>query len=371
MDTHPSSALAPLASTFLSMVPGPVVIPEPIRAAYAQDYGSADLEADFIELYSRTQRQFKTLLNTRNDVVFMTGEGMLALWSALKSCLVPGDRVLSVATGVFGYGIAQMAQSLGADVKTVGFGYHETLHDMARIEAAMVEFNPRMVTVVHCETPSGTLNPLEELGNLKNAHQIPLFYVDAVASVGGVPVLADEWHIDLCIGGSQKCLSAPPEMSFLSVSQKAWEIIEAVNYVGYDALKPFRRAVEERVFPYTPNWQGLAALYTASALLLEEGLENSFQRHDQVARHCRERLEVMGIPRFPAKDAVCAPTVTAAQIPDGFSWETWNRQLREKGLIVAGSYGPLAEKVFRIGHMGTQARLDWVDKALDVIAETL
>lgn len=357
--------------TFLSMVPGPVMVPEPVRAAYAHFYGSADLEDDFIELYSRTQRQFKSLLSTRNDIVFMTGEGMLALWSALKSCLTPGDRVLSVATGVFGYGIAEMAQTLGADVKTVGFGYHETINDMARIEVAMAGFKPRMITVVHCETPSGTLNPLEELGRLKNAYQVPLFYVDAVASVGGAPVLVDDWHIDLCLGGSQKCLSAPPDMSFLSVSQRAWDIIEAVNYVGYDALKPFHNAVKNRFFPYTPNWQGLAALHAAGALLLEEGLENSFNRHDQVARHCRHRLEKMGMMRFPAPDAVCSPTVTAARIPEGFSWENWNRRLREKGLIVAGSYGPLTDKVFRIGHMGTQARPELVDQTMDMIAAAL
>ncbi|MDL2321285.1 aminotransferase class V-fold PLP-dependent enzyme [Desulfosarcina sp. OttesenSCG-928-B08] len=360
-----------MTPSFLSMIPGPVRVPDAIRDVYAQAYGSADLEPDFIELYKRTQRQFKSLLNTRNDIVFMTGEGMLALWSALKSCLVPGDRVLSVATGVFGYGIAEMAQTLGADVKTVGFGYDETINDMARIEAAMAAFKPRMVTAVHCETPSGTLNPLEELGRLKNAYQIPLFYVDAVASVGGAPVLADDWHIDLCLGASHKCLSAPPDMSFLSVSQKAWEIIEAVGYVGYDALKPFHTAVADRYFPYTPNWQGLAALHAAGALLLEEGLENSFIRHDQVARHCRQRLEEMGIRGFPVQGAVCAPTVTAAWIPEGMSWARWNARLREKGLVVAGSYGPLADKVFRIGHMGTQARPEYVDQAMDVIASVM
>ena len=135
-----------------------------------------------------------------------------------------------MATGVFGYGIGEMAQSLGADVKTVGFSYDETINDMARIEAAIAEFKPRMITAVHCETPSGTLNPLAELGRLKERCGVPLFYVDAVSSIGGAPVKADEWRIDLCLGGSQKCLSAPPATSFLSVSEAAWEIAEAVGY---------------------------------------------------------------------------------------------------------------------------------------------
>jgi aspartate aminotransferase-like enzyme len=355
----------------IPMVPGPVVVPEAIRQLYLEPYGSGDLETEFIELYSRTQRRLKEIFATRDDIVIMSGEGMLGLWSALKSCLVPGDRVLSVATGVFGYGIGEMAQSIGADVKTVGFSYDETINDMARIEAAIAEFKPRMITAVHCETPSGTLNPLEELGRLKNAYRVPLFYVDTVAGAGGVPVLADDWHIDLCLGGSQKCLSAPPDMTFLSVSPKAWEIIEAVDYVGYDALKPFQHAVKDRFFPYTPSWQGVAALYTAAGLLLGEGLENSFNRHDAVARRCRQRLVDLGIDLFPSPGAIPSPTVTAAKIPAGFTWETWDRRLRQGGLVVAGSYGPLAEKVFRMGHMGTQADTALVGQALDVIADAL
>lgn len=355
----------------IPMVPGPVVVPDAIRQVYLEPYGSGDLEIEFVELYTRTQRRLKAIFGTRDDIVIQSGEGMLALWSALKSCLVPGDRVLAVATGVFGYGIGEMAQSIGADVKTVGFSYDETINDMARIEAAIAEFKPRMITAVHCETPSGTLNPLEELSRLKHAYRVPLFYVDTVASAGGVPVLADDWHIDLCLGGSQKCLSAPPDMSFLSVSPKAWEIIEAVGYVGYDALKPFHQAVEKRFFPYTPSWQGVAALFTAAGVLLDEGLDNSFTRHDAVARFCRRRLVELGIDLFPRLGAIPSPTVTAARIPEGFTWETWDRRLREQGLVVAGSYGPLTEKVFRLGHMGAQADMALIKQALDVIAGAL
>lgn len=355
----------------IPMVPGPVMVPEKIRQVYLEPYGSGDLEFEFVELYTRTQRRLKEIFTTRDDIVIMSGEGMLALWSALKSCLVPGDRVLAVATGVFGYGIGEMAQSVGADVKTVGFSYDETINDMARIEAAIAEFKPRMITVVHCETPSGTLNPLEELGRLKHAYRVPLLYVDTVAGAGGVPVLADDWHIDLCLGGSQKCLSAPPDMSFLSVSPKAWEIIDAVGYVGYDALKPFRTAVKERYFPYTPSWQGVAALYTAAGILLDEGLENSFNRHDTVARTCRRRLVELGIDLFPAAGAIASPTVTAANIPRGLTWESWDRRLREQGLVAAGSYGPLAEKVFRLGHMGAQADMALMERAIAVIAGAL
>jgi aspartate aminotransferase-like enzyme len=348
-----------------------VVVPEGVRRAYLEPYGSGDLETEFFDLYACTQDLLKAILGTRNDIVIQSGEGMLALWSALKSSLVPGDRVVAVATGVFGYGIGEMAKSIGADVKTVGLGYDETISDTTPIEAAIAEFKPRMITAVHCETPSGTLNPLEALGRLKQACQVPLLYVDVVASAGGVPVLADEWNIDLCLGGAQKCLSAPPDTCFLSVSPTAWEIIEAVSYAGYDALGPFQRAVENRYFPYTPNWQGIAALNAAARLLLDEGLENCYKRHDAVARMCRRRLVELGIDLFPAAGAIASPTVTAAKIPEGFTWQTWDRRLRQSGLVAAGSYGPLAEKVFRLGHMGAQADRVLMEKALTVIAESL
>jgi aspartate aminotransferase-like enzyme len=160
-------------------------------AAYQTAYGSADLEDEFFRLYAETEARLKPLLGTGNPVVLQTGEGMLALWSALKSCLIPGDRVLAVATGVFGYGIGDMARALGCEVRTLGLPYDQTLGDLTALEETLRAFKPKMITAVHCETPSGTLNPIAALGRLKEQLEIPLLYVDAVASAGGTPVAAD------------------------------------------------------------------------------------------------------------------------------------------------------------------------------------
>ena len=151
----------------IPMVPGPVRVPQAVLQAYAKDYGSGDLESEFLELYNRCEADLQQILATRSKVVIMTGEGMLALWGALKSCLRPGERVLSIATGVFGYGIGDLARSIGAEVRTLGLGYDETVSDWAAVEQAIIEFKPKMITIVHCETPSGTLNPLAELGQLE------------------------------------------------------------------------------------------------------------------------------------------------------------------------------------------------------------
>jgi len=351
----------------IPMVPGPVKLPQTVLDVYQTNCGSADLEAEFLELYNRTESNLKMILGTRNRVIIQSGEGMLALWSALKSCLIPKDRVLAIATGVFGNGIGDMALSMGADVKKIRLPYNETVSDMTEIEAAIVRFKPKMITVVHCETPSGTLNPIAELGKLKQQYKIPLLYVDAVASAGGTTVLSDDWKIDLCLGGSQKCLSSLPDMAFLSVSDSAWDIIHSVNYAGYDALKPFYKAQEAHYFPYTPNWQGVAGLNAGAELILNEGLNNSFARHEKVAEFCRNKIIKMGLSLFPALDAVPSPTVTAINIPDEVDWPEFNLQLRQRGLVVGGSYGPMAGKVFRLGHMGTQADMELVKQALNVI----
>jgi len=113
----------------IPMVPGPVKIPARILSAYQQDYGSPDLEPEYLDLYNQTELKMRQLLGTQNQIVFQTGEGMLSLWSALKSSIRPGERVLALATGVFGYGIGDMARSIGAQVKTLGFAHNETLQE--------------------------------------------------------------------------------------------------------------------------------------------------------------------------------------------------------------------------------------------------
>jgi len=351
----------------IPMVPGPVKAHPDVLEAYRVDYGSADLEKEYVELYTRTEANLKRILQTQASVVIFLGEGMMALWGALKSCLVPGDRVLAIGTGVYGYGIGEMAASVGAEVRMLGLPYNETLSDLSEVQKAIAGFKPKMITVVHCETPSGTLNPIDGLGRLKQEMGVPLLYVDAVSSIGGAPVLPDKWHIDLCLGGAQKCLSALPDTCFLSLSDRAWEVVDEVNYVGYDAIKPFKTAVEKHYFPYTPGWQATAGLNAGAEAIFQEGLEACFKRHADVAAYCRKRLVEIGYTLFPAPGAVAAPTVTAINVPDGIAWSEFDQQLRRHGLVAGGSYGPIAGKVFRLGHMGTQADMGLVKQALDVL----
>ncbi len=358
----------------IPMIPGPVSVHPKVLEALAHDYGSGQVEEDFLPLYATTSKKIATLMGTQNDVVLMTGEGMLALWGALKSCLAAGDTIVSVGTGVFGDGIGEMAASFGCTVKAISLPYDTTIgmhESLNQIEEAIRQCRPKMITAVHCETPSGTLNPLEELGAIKKRLNVPLFYVDAVSSVGGAPVQADAWNVDLLLAGSQKCLSAPPSMSMIGVSPTAWDIMAQRNYQGYDAILPFRTVQQDKRCPYTPYWHGVAALDAAADVLLTEGLQNVFARHEAIAQQCRTGLARLGIAPFPVKEAIQSPTVTAAMVPSNIPWKDWQKKLKQQGLIVTGSFGPMANKVFRLGHMGTQANPELMAKALTAIEAAL
>ena len=151
----------------IPMVPGPTSVSHEVLEAGMVNFGSADLERDYVDLYVETGKMLGKIMQTEHTVVIQTGEGMLALWGALKSSLRSGDRVLVLSTGLFGYGMGEMAESLGCKVRIVEFGFDETLHDYALIEAAIRDFQPKMITMVQNETPSGTMNPVEEVGRLK------------------------------------------------------------------------------------------------------------------------------------------------------------------------------------------------------------
>ena len=340
--------------------------PETGHAAGA-DYGNGNLDDDYRILYRDTTSKLASLMGTENDVVLMTGEAMLALWAGLKNTLKPGDKVVSVVTGVFAEGIAEMAESLGADVSRIEQPYDTTIEDLSEIEKKLRGIRPIMLTAVHCDTPSGTLNPLVELGKLKKDLDIPLFYVDAVASLGGTAVEVDKWNIDLLVCGAQKCLSATPGECFLSVSGTAWDIINKVGYQGYDELLPYQNIDQKVKFPYTPHWHGVASLEKAVSLLLEEGLDNAFNRHEKAASFCRAEFFKRGYSLFPSETAVKSPTVTSVKVPEGIDGNLLVKKLRKEGLSCAGGLASLSGKVFRFGHMGNQADISLLEDAFEIL----
>lgn len=355
----------------IPLVPGPVTVPAAVLAARTQDYPSPDLDPRFGALYRDTQAHLQIILHTSNEIAIALGEAMVVLWGTIKSVVGEGDRVLCVSSGLFGAGFADLAQAAGGAARLVEFPASR-VPDPDSVARAAREFEPTVVTMVHCETPSGTLTPVEAVGKrLREIAPDALFIVDAVASAGGVPLNTDGANIDLCLVGTQKCLSAPPDLGIVSVSERAWRRIDRRGYRGYDALAPFRHASTEQYFPYTHSWHAVAGLNVACGLLLAEGLERSYARHADIARGWRDAIRAEGLDLFPTRDEDCSPTVTAARTPEGVEWSALDRALRARGMLVGGNYGELQGKVLRIGHMGTQATPDLLKRGAQALAGAL
>ena len=353
------------------LIPGPSSVPDFIRNAYLTNFGSADLEDEFFELYAETSKNVQELVNARHSsVVIMSGEGMVALWGALRSVVKPGDRVLCVSSGLFGDGFEEMAKCCNCETKLVKCPEGDCPSN-DEVRKAALEFHPKVITCVQCETPSGLINPIEPIGKI--AKEVgALFLVDFVSSAGSTEVQVDEWGIDLGLLGTQKCLSCLPDLGIITVSEKAWKVIKDVNYCGYDAVLPFEKAVENKYFPYTPNWHAISALNKSLIhLVKEEGLEKVFKLHKDVSQHCRDEIRKLGLKTYPNREELNSPSVTAVWIPDGWTWDELDKQLRARGVFVCGTFGHLSGKIFRIGHMGSQANLEYVDRALKALKEIL
>ena len=350
----------------IGLIPGPVRIPEEIKSAWQNDYGSSDLEEEFFTLYRENQSLTQKLLHTKNDIVITSGEAMSILWASLKCTLRPCGKLLAVSSGLFGEGFAEMAGTLGVNAEICTFPYDEVpdpqkVYDHARI------FRPDVITAVHCETPSGTLTPcLAEIGRAAREFGA-LFVVDFVSSAGGCELDADECNIDIGLLGSQKVLSLPPCLSISSISQRAWEIIRGVKYSGYESYLGWENVPRQHFMPYTPDWHAMKALNISLNMIMREGLTSVLERHEEAAKLCRELGREMGLKLFPKSEGISSPTVTAFYVPENLTWPELDASLRAKGLAVGGNYGSLSGKVFRIGHMGSQADLELVREGMNII----
>jgi len=260
----------------LRMTPGPTEIPHAVRERMAQRAPNPDIEPAFFERYRALTANLETVFGT-DGVVILGGEGILGLEAAVASILEPGasDRVLCLSNGLYGDGFADFVELYGGTPELVR-SPAEKPFDLAALESTLEAEAFLAATVVHCETPTGTLNHLEPVLELLEAHDV-LRIVDAVSSLGGTAVPAEK--IDICLGASQKCFSAPPGLTVASVSDRAWERIEATETPSFYAnLEPWKDALDEEWFPYTHLASNVLALEAAIELLLEEGLEAVFAR---------------------------------------------------------------------------------------------
>ncbi len=311
----------------------------------------------FLERFRRTEAKVGQIFGTTNEIILLQGEAVLGLEAAARSLVRPGMPVLNLVSGVYGQGMSSWLKSFGAQLHELSVTYDEAI-DPDEVEAYL-DAHPEieLLCVVHCETPSGTLNDCSRIGPIARAHGV-LTLVDCVASLGGMPLDPDSWQLDLCVAAPQKCLGAPPGMSLIAVSPRAWAAIDR-NPVAprgsFLSLLDWRdRWHGSGRFPYTPSVSDVYGLEAACDLFLEEGREAVFARHEMAARICRAGIAAMGLRLWPAREAIMSACVTAIVVPDGLDQAAVCDYVRGRyDVLISGSEG--AGNLVRIGHMGLAA----------------
>jgi len=332
------------------MAPGPTPVPPEVLAAGAEPV-IHHRGPDFRVLVLRCLDRMRQVCRTENDVLLLTASGSGAFESAVVNLLSPGERVLAVAAGEFGERWARLAAAYGADVHDLRYAWGET-PSPDDVRSRLEESGAEVVFLVHSETSTGVVADVAALARV--AHEAgALTVVDAVSSLGAVPLEADNWGLDVVVAGSQKALMTPPGLSLVTVSEAAWARSErATNPRFYFDWAPLRAALAGGSTPFTPAVSLVAALDTALGLLLEEGLEAAYARHAALGRACREGAKAMGLELF-SPDEERSAVVTAILTPEGTDARQLCLALRDRfGITVAGGHGELGSRMFRIGHIG-------------------
>ncbi|KEI92375.1 alanine--glyoxylate aminotransferase family protein [Clostridium botulinum] len=352
------------------MTPGPTMVRENVRMARAMETTNPDLDLQFYDYYKETCEKIGEFLKTRNEVRILSGEGILGLEAACASLTEKGDRILVIDNGIFGEGFADFVEIYGGEA--VFFkGDRKRDIDIEKLKEFLEkDSNFKYATVVHCDTPSGVINDVSKICPMLKEKGI-MTVVDSVSAMGGQELNVDEWKIDMVLGGSQKCMSAPPGLSFLSISEDAFKTMEErrtpiASY--YCNLLVWKDYYKNKWFPYTPPISDIVGLRVAVDNILED--KDIVSRHNNVAKACREAIVESGLKLYLEKGY--SNTVTVIELPKEIEDKALRTYMQDKSnVIIAGSLGYLKGKVIRIGHMGENAKVDKMAYTLFALRNSL
>jgi serine---pyruvate transaminase len=333
------------------LTPGPTPVPPEVLAALAEPV-IHHRARDYREIYERSLARLADVYRTRNDVLMFTTSGTGAFESAVANLTSPGDRQLVLSAGNFGERWAGLATAFGADLVHVRLDWGETAEPDDLRSALVRAGDVRVVYLTHSETSTGVVCDVQALAAVAKEAGA-LVVVDAVSSLGAVPLETDAWELDVVVSGSQKALMTPPGVAFVSVSQAAFEAAAQSSSPRYVLdWERTRKAQAKLDAPFTPPVSLVRALDVALGLLLEEGLEAAFDRHARLGRACREGAKAMGLELF-SPDEERSAVVTAIRAPEGVDATEIVSALRDRfGITIANGQGELKGKIFRIGHIG-------------------
>ncbi|HEX5498879.1 MAG TPA: alanine--glyoxylate aminotransferase family protein, partial [Thermomicrobiales bacterium] len=305
----------------------------------------------FKALYHETLAMAREVHRTAGDVFTWPASGSAGWEAAIVNLLSPGDPVLAAVCGAFGERFARIGERFGLDVRRLESAWGTAIEPDALRHALARNPEVKAVFLTHNETSTGIVNPLAELAAATREHGA-LTIVDAVSSVGGLPLEADAWGLDFVFSGSQKAWMCPPGLMIAAVGPRAWDAYEQARFPRFFwDMGDARRSAEQDMTPTTPPLTMIYAYHAALGLLLEEGLENVWERHRRLGEIVRAGVRDAGLRLF-ADPAHASDTVTAVLPPEGFRAGDVLAALRERGVEAQAGQGAMADKLVRIGHMG-------------------
>ncbi|HIF01017.1 MAG TPA: alanine--glyoxylate aminotransferase family protein [Planctomycetes bacterium] len=341
------------------MGPGPSdVAPSVLAALAAPTVGH--LDPYFLQIMDEVQTMLRQVFQTENQMTMaISGTGSAGMETCVVNLIEPGDKAIICQNGVFGGRMADVAERVGADVTKLERPFGEVF-STEEIAAAVDQHKPEVVGIVHAETSTGALQPLEEIS--KVVHDAgALLLVDCVTSLGGLPVEIDRLNIDAAYSGTQKCLSCPPGLSPVTFSPQALAAMDARKqkvsswYLDIGMLRNYWGA--DRAYHHTAPINMNYGLHQALRLVLAEGLEARFARHRLHHEALRAGLQAMGIAYSVANSDHSLPMLNSVLIPDGVDDAAVRKQLlNDFGIEIGGGLGPMKGKTWRIGLMGEAAK---------------
>ncbi len=358
----------------LLLGPGPNgVAPSTYQALSRPTLGHMD--PTFISVMDGIKEGLLTLFNTKNHLtVPLSGTGSLGMEAAFVNVVEKGDKVLILQNGVFGTRMVDVASRLGADVTELAFEWGKPL-DMDMVAGQLKKDGYKIVAMVYAETSTGVKNQCEEVSKLLKGKD-SLFLVDVVTALGGIPVKVDEWGIDICYGGSQKCLSCPPGVAPITFSDRAFEAIanrksKVPNwYLDMTMLAKYWEG-HTRVYHHTAPINMLYGFYQAIYNILEEGVENVHNRHQAALDALTEALGEMGFHMLVEKP-YRLPMLSAVTVPEGVNEAALRGALlNDYAIEIGAGLGALAGKIIRIGLMGYNAQIHNVQILAKAMKEIL
>lgn len=352
------------------MTPGPVQVPENVRLARSRSTTNADLDPVFFDEYKQICETISNLLHTKNETLILSGEGILGLEAACASLTEPGDKVLVLDNGIYGAGFADFVSMYGGEPVLYTTDYLNEI-DVEELDAYLKEHHDfKYATIVHCDTPSGMLNDVHRICPLLKSYGI-LTVVDSVSGMFGNELDVDRAQIDLLCGGSQKAVSAPPGLTFVTISDNAKEVMEnrKVPVASfYCNLNIFKDYYKNQWFPYTMPISDIYGLGVAMENIKND--KDLYHRHKKIAAATRNAITDAGLT-LHLKSGY-SDTVTVFQVPEDLTAQEILIHMQEvHGIMLAGSFGELEGKVIRIGHMGANANISDMLAVMAALEETL